>query len=70
MTNKKVIKKIKKTRFLVFYEIMKRESVVIGLTGNIACGKSFVASILERECGITKIDADLLGSFLPSFFST
>lgn len=42
---------------------------MIGLTGNIACGKSFVASILERECGITKIDADLLGSFLPSFFS-
>ena len=37
------------------------DSRVIGCTGGIACGKTKVAQILEKKCGIPRIDADLLG---------
>lgn len=38
---------------------MKKQGIIIGLTGNIACGKSQVANLL-RSKGIPVIDADQL----------
>ncbi len=38
---------------------MKKQGIIIGLTGNIACGKSQVATLL-RSKGIPVIDADQL----------